>query len=745
MNDWFFKQGGRDRIINWLGIDSKIDSTLAESWSRIIDIWNAMSSFFARFQLTGWRRLLNEALSEGFTLATAGFIMLYALALPALMEFDEGKFLQGRFSVTFLDANGNELGKRGILHNDAVPLEEIPDVMVRATLATEDRRFFEHYGIDVFGTFRALMTNIQANEVVQGGSTLTQQLAKNLFLSSERSLDRKIKELFLSFLLESRFTKREILKLYFDRAYMGGGAFGVEAASQYYFGKSVREVSMAEAALLAGLFKAPTKYAPHINKAASRARTNEVLDNLVEANFYTSGQVHAARLNPARTIDTRTTSSPDWFLDWAFEEVQRFAAGSNQFVLTARTTVDMDLQRKAEEAVLSIIKREGRRHRIQDGAMVAMETDGAVRAIVGGLDYGESQFNRATQAKRQPGSSFKIYVYAAALENGYTPNTSVRDRSRSCGRWRPRNYGGSYGSGGRMPMWYAMARSLNTVAAETSFAVGREKVIELTKRLGIETVKKTCSMSLGDGGVSVLEHVGAVATFANGGKSAKPYGILDITTSRGDLLYSRERDEGEPAQLVSRKVAEQMNWMMQKVVNEGTARRAQLEFTNAVGKTGTSTGPKDVWFVGFTGKYVAGVWLGNDDNRAMIGSVTGGQYAAPVWNAFMTVAHKDMNFPTIPGLTPHPVQLAEQQRLAALGPQTPEGGATTNAEERNKMPDKTRDALRALAVDLRKAAGLENEAPSLTPPGTGLPGQRTDAPGTPWRRSDAASSGNSLQ
>jgi penicillin-binding protein 1A len=733
LNDWFFKQGGRDRIINWLGIDSKINSSLANTWSLIVETLNRLSSFFARFQLTGWRRLLNEAASEAVTIATGVFILLYAAALPALLEFDEGKFLSGRFSVKFLDANGNELGQRGILHNDAVPLEEIPDVMIKATLATEDRRFFEHFGVDVFGTARALMTNIQANDVVQGGSTLTQQLAKNLFLSSERSIDRKVKELFLSFLLESRFTKREILKMYLDRAYMGGGAFGVEAAAQFYFGKSVREVNMAEAALLAGLYKAPTKFAPHVNKSASRARTNDVLDNLVEAGFYTSGQVHAARMNPPRTIDTRTATSPDWFLDWAFEEVQRIAEGSGQFVLTARTTVDMDLQRKADEAVQAAINRQGRAHRINAAALVAMETDGAVRAIVGGLDYGESQFNRATKAKRQPGSSFKVYVYAAALENGYRYNSTVSDRSRSCGRWSPRNYGGSYGSGARMPLWLALAKSYNTVAAELSFAVGREKVIEMTDRLGIEGVRKTCSMALGDGGVSVLEHVGALATFANGGKSASPYAILDITTSRGDLLYSRERDEPEPAQLVSREVAEQLNQMMHKVVTDGTGPRAALNFTHVVGKTGTSTGPKDAWFVGFTGKYVGGVWLGNDDNRAMVGNVTGGQFAAPLWNAFMTIAHTDMNIPTIPGLSPHPVQVAEQQRLAALRPAGGGAGGSGSEQARAaavRMPDKTRSTLRTLAVELRKAAGLDNSGPGNAPAdGTTpapAPGQRSE-------------------
>ncbi|HEY8193883.1 MAG TPA: PBP1A family penicillin-binding protein [Hyphomicrobium sp.] len=727
MNDWFFKQGGRDRFIDWLAIDSKLNSTLGESWSRIKDYWNAGSSYFARFQLVGWRRLLNEFVSEGLTMMFGGFVVLYGLALPAFQEFDESKFQTGKYAVTFLDVNGNEIGKRGILHNDAVPLDQIPDVLIKATLATEDRRFFEHYGIDVYGTMRALLTNVQANEVVQGGSTLTQQLAKNLFLSSERSLQRKIKELFLAFLLESRYSKREILKLYFDRAYMGGGTFGVEAASQYYFGKSVRDINMAEAAMLAGLFKAPTKYSPLVDLAASRARTNQVLDNLVDAGYYTAGQVHAARMNPARIVENRTTTSPDWFLDWAYEEVQRLAEGKGQYVLTARTTVDLTLQRQAEEALNAALKRDGKADHFNSGAIVVMETDGKVRAIVGGPDYGESQFNRATHAKRQPGSSFKVYVYATAMENGYTPDTIVRDASRSCGKWSPSNYGGGGGSGARMPLWQALARSLNTVATELSFAVGRDKVIEMTKRLGIEGVKKTCSMALGDGGITVLEHTGGFATFANDGKLSRPYGILDITTSKGDLLYSRERDEPPAPQVMTKHVAEEMNVMLNRVVTEGTAGRANLDFTNVAGKTGTSTGPKDAWFMGFTGKYVAGVWVGNDDNHPMRAGVTGGHQAAPIWHDLMTVAHTDMNIPTIPGLQPHPRQIEEQQRIAALKAAQVAAGlepATPKAESgkpESIMPDKTRAALKTLVSALRKASGGE-DMPAPSDPKSAVPG-----------------------
>ncbi len=733
MYDWFFRQRSSKRQIDWLAIDAWLDSTLAETWERIKDGYDAASSFFARFRLTGWRRLLNEAASEGVSLATGGLIVMYGLALPAFLEVEEGRWLTtGKYSVKFLDANGNEIGKRGINLDDAVPLEEIPDHMIKATLATEDRRFYEHFGVDIVGTLRALVENLRANDVVQGGSSLTQQLAKNLFLSSERSLQRKIKEAFLALWLESRLTKDEILKLYLDRSYMGGGAFGVEAAAQFYFGKSIREVNLAEAAMLAGLFKAPTKYAPHVDLAAARARANVVLNNLVEAGFYTSGQVLHARLNPARIVETRQMEAPDWFLDYAFDEVQRLMDGKGHFNLIARTTVDLNLQRAAEKTLVSALRQRGRAIRADAGALVAMETDGAVRALVGGPDYGESQFNRATKARRQPGSSFKVYVYATALENGYKPTTTVRDASRSCGRWHPRNYSGGHGSGARLPLWLALAKSLNTTAAELSFAVGREKVIEMTQRLGIRGIKKTCSMALGDTGITPLEHVGGVATFANGGKLALPYAILEIYTANGELVYSRERDEPPAPQVVSREVAEQMNQMLHKVVTEGTGQRAQLEFTHVAGKTGTSTGPKDVWFVGFTGKYVGGVWIGRDDNRPMTNGTTGGQMAAPIWQQFMSVAHTDMNIPTIPGLSPHPVQVAEQQRIAAT--QRNQVVATEQRPSRSQslMSEKTRKALERIVQSLRVATGAagDGDKPPAGSESRQPADRRADASGT---------------
>jgi len=726
LHDWFFKQGSRKRLIDWLGVDSWIDSSLAEGWQSLQDRWNALSSFAARFRLSGWKRLLNEAIAEAMTLGAGGLAVLYILAIPAFNDFDANRINQGKFSVKFLDRNGAEIGQRGILHNDAVPLEEIPDHLIKATLATEDRRFFEHFGVDFIGTARALVENARANEVVQGGSTLTQQLAKNLFLSSERSLQRKLKEVFLAFLLESRFTKRQILKLYLDRAYLGGGAYGVEAASQFYFGKSVRDINLAEAAVLAGLFKAPSKFAPHVNLPASRARTNDVLTNLVEAGYMSAGQVYAARLNPAKIIDTRPAHSPDWYLDWAFEEAQRLGEGRGYYVLTARTTVDLGMQQAAQDAMVNTLRHTGTsRKRGYTGALVSMEPDGAVRAMVGGLDYEDNQFNRASHARRQPGSSFKLYVYSTAFENGLNPRSMVRDYGGACGNWAPKNYSG--GSSGRsLAAIDAFRMSLNIPAVEVSLRpnVGRDRVLEMTRRLGVVGVKKTCSMALGDTGITPLQHTGAYAHFANGGKTTKPYGILEMYNSKGDLIYSHDRDEPAPVQVVSRKVAEEMNQMMLAVVTNGTAAKAQLDFTTVAGKTGTSSSYRDAWFVGFTGALVTGVWVGYDDFRPMPG-ITGGSLPTQAWHSYMQVALRNYRtIPPIPGLAPSPNQPVEP-RMADLRRPDPNQAQAQPAEpvqrKSSLMPDQTRSVLKKLADSMRQAAGLQPTPASATTPASAPP------------------------
>lgn len=720
-----FLQGNRRaKLIDWLKIDSWIDSGLYSSWTRFRDWWSGYSSFFGRFEVKGFPRALNEVACEGLTLGVGALLVLATFALPAF-EIAQGKMnLSDEYSVTFLDRFGNEIGKRGLLRDDSVPLEEIPDYMIKATLATEDRRFFEHFGVDVMGTFRALAENARHDAVVQGGSSLTQQLAKNMFLSPERALSRKIKEAIIAIYLENHFTKAEILKLYFDRAYLGGGSYGVEAAAQYYFGKSIREVNLSEAAMLAGMFKAPTRYAPHVNLAASRARANEVLTNMVEAGFLSEGQVYGARMNPAKIVERGDTNTPDYFLDWAFEEVQRLMRGKQDHILVARTTVDVGLQKMAENALGQTIKQFGRSRNFDNGALVSMETDGAVRAMVGGKDYGESQFNRASHAYRQPGSSFKGYVYLTALENGFTPESSVSDGPVSCGRWAPKNYSGGYR--GRMTLRMALAKSINTIAVKLSLQVGREKVLANLTKMGITHLKKTCSLALGDNGMTPLEHTGGYAVFAAGGMEVRPYAVEEIRTlGTSEIMYNHDRDEPARKQIFERNVVEELNTMLQAVVLEGTGKAAQLDYTYSAGKTGTSSAYRDAWFIGFTGQYVTGVWLGNDDFTPMA-RVTGGSFPAQTWHEYMMGAHDTDNIPQIPGIELHPAQVAEQARLAATMAQN----SPADSEMPAPPPESVKDMSTSTRQILEKLSTMLKDARALTPSDSSRP-DRAEAPAAP--------------
>ena len=371
-----------------LDSDARIDSGmyLAGRWVR--ELWERFSAFMDRFHVSGWRRwVFVEPFSEGATLGAGGLVVMLALAIPAFRETSDDDWLKkSELAVTFLDRYGNEVGSRGIKHNDSIPLDEFPDHLIKATLATEDRRFYEHFGIDIPGLFRAVATNARAGGVVQGGSSITQQLAKNLFLTNERTIERKIKEAFLAIWLETRLTKNEILKLYLDRAYLGGGAFGVDAAAQFYFNKSAKDVNLSEAAMLAGLFKAPAKFAPHVNLPAARARANVVLDNLVDAGFMSEGQVFGARRNPASVVDRRDENSPNYYLDWAFDEIRKivdkFPKSYNERVFVVRTAIDMNVQRAAENAIENQLRQFGRDYHATQAATVVSDLDGGVRAAI---------------------------------------------------------------------------------------------------------------------------------------------------------------------------------------------------------------------------------------------------------------------------------------------------------------------------------------------------------------------------
>ena len=647
-----------------LDLNSRIDFGMyqAKTWGR--ELYERYTVFMDRFHVAGWRRwYCVEPVSEGLTLGAGGLVLMLALAIPAFRETSDDDWVKkSELAVTFLDRYGNEVGSRGIRHNDAIPLDQFPDHLIKATLATEDRRFYEHFGIDIPGLFRAMLTNARAGGVVQGGSSISQQLAKNLFLSNERTIERKVKEAFLAMWLEVRLPKNEILKLYLDRAYLGGGTYGVDAAAQYYFNKSARDVTLAEAAMLAGLFKAPSRFAPHINLPAARGRANIVLDNLVEAGFMTEGQVFGARRNPAMAVDRRDERAPNYYLDWAFDEMKKLAdtlpKSVHDRVFVVRLALDVNLQKHADKSVESLLRQYGREYKAKQAAAVLMDIDGSVRAMVGGRDYGESQFNRATDALRQPGSSFKPYVYATALATGtIKPTSIVVDLPVCIGNWCPKNYSGGFS--GSMTVTHALVRSINIIPVKLSIQlgngnpkIGRAKIRETAKAMGLRTpLPDTPSMPIGADEVTVLDHTGGYATFVNGGKAITPHAILEVRTGSGELIWRFDRDGKKPVQVITPQVANDMNMMMSKVVEEGTARRAQLDGIKAAGKTGTTNAHRDAWFVGYTGNLVCGVWYGNDDYSPM-GQMTGGSLPAQTWKEIMAYAHQGIELKSIPGLAP---------------------------------------------------------------------------------------------
>jgi penicillin-binding protein 1A len=644
--------------------DARVDSALFQAGRALADLYERYSAFLDRFHVSGWRRGAVEIASEGASVGAAGLVLLLALAIPAFEETSDDDWLKkSELAVTFLDRYGNPLGSRGIKHNDAVKIEDFPDHLIKATLATEDRRFYDHFGIDVPGTFRALLANTRAGGVVQGGSTITQQLAKNLFLSNERTIERKVREAFLALWLEARVPKNDILKLYLDRAYLGGGAFGVEAAAHFYFNKSARDVNLSEAAMLAGLFKAPARYAPHVNLPAARARANIVLDNLVESGLMTEGQVFGARRNPATAIDRRDDRSPNYYLDWAFDEMKKlvdtFPNTLTERVFVVRTALDLNLQHAAETAIENSLRQFGRDYHASQGATVLADLEGAVRAMVGGRNYAASQFNRATDALRQPGSSFKPYVYATAFAGGMRPTTTVVDQPICLGNWCPQNYGRSFA--GTVTLAQAMTHSINTVPVRLSVTLGngepkagRAKIIATARAMGIRTsLPDSSSLPIGAAEVNVLNHTVAFATFPNQGKVVVPHAILEVRTGDGEVVWRFDRDGKKPEQVLSPQVALDMNQILNKAVEEGTGKRAILDGVRVAGKTGTTNAYRDAWFVGYTGNFVCGVWIGNDDYSST-NRMTGGSLPAMTWHQIMTYAHTGVELKNIPGAPPNP-------------------------------------------------------------------------------------------
>jgi len=566
--------------------------------------------------------------------AISGLLTLgyYAITLPDVSTLGADR---RKPTVTLLASNGSVLETRGNLYGEALHFEDLPPDLVKAVISTEDRRFYSHFGIDPLGLARAMVANFKAGRVVQGGSTITQQLAKNLFLTPERTLGRKIQEVMLAFWLERQFTKRELISLYLNRVYLGAGTYGVDAAARQYFGIGGGSLSLSQSAMLAGLLKAPTRYAPTRNLELSWRRTAQVLDNMVAAGHLTPAMATRAKSNPAHPTPVRTSSEQRYFTNWVLDQLPDYV-GSNSSDLMVRTTLDPKLQNLAENAMTRALDSAGVRLAVGQGALVAMGHDGGVRAMVGGRSYAKSQFNRATQARRQPGSAFKLFVYLAAFERGLTPDTVMRDSPVVFGDWRPENYKREFI--GEVSLRKAFANSINTVAVKVSERAGRRRVIRAAERLGITSpLPPHPSLALGTAGVSLLELTSAYAVIANGGFGVLPHGITQVTDGNGTVLY--QRTGSGPGRLVQPGIVALMRQLLEATVTEGTGKAALLDRPVA-GKTGTSQDFRDAWFVGYSGEVVGGVWFGNDNGQPMK-NVTGGGLPARTWRRFMSGAAKE--------------------------------------------------------------------------------------------------------
>ena len=570
-----------------------------------------------------------------------GVVVYYALDLP---DIDKVTATPRRPSVVFQSVEGETFAAYGDLYGEPLELNQISPFLPQAVMATEDRRFYHHFGVDPIGLLRAVWVNFRAGHLVQGGSTITQQLAKNLFLTPERNLKRKVQEVLMALWLEKRLTKDQIFTLYLNRVYLGSGTFGVDAAAKRYFNVSARNVDVYEAALIAGLLKAPSAYSPLNDPEASHARTVDVLHNMVVAGYLDQQAADMAAITGAAQLVRRPEPAGRYFADWLVSQLNTISDVQGRDIIV-RTTLDIGLQRNAEASLKALIEGPGAKANVSQGAVVILSPDGAVRAMVGGADYDSSQFNRATQAARQPGSAFKPFVYLAAMEQGHRPEDVFEDAPITLGQWQPGNYNGKYE--GPVTLLHAFANSTNTVAVRLIQAVGVPKVIEVAHRLGINSeLGKDASLALGTSEVNPLELTTAYAAFANGGNGVAAYGISEILDNSGHPLFHRQ-DSGFGAAIRPGPL-EAMQRMMSAVIAEGTGKAARLD-RPAAGKSGTTQDYRDAWFLGYTADYVAGVWLGNDDQRHEMKKVTGGGLPAQLWKQVMMAAHR--------GLPPRPLSL----------------------------------------------------------------------------------------
>ncbi|MBI1365756.1 MAG: PBP1A family penicillin-binding protein [Alphaproteobacteria bacterium] len=592
-----------------------------------------------------------ELFSVGGSLAFAGAIaflfVAFVLIAPRPEKGADLWAVNRQPSITILDRNGKEIASRGARYGQAVAVSDLPPYLVKAFIATEDRRFYEHHGVDFRGTLRAALANFKAGHVVEGGSTITQQLARNLFLTFKQTYSRKAKEALLALWIEGRYSKDQILSLYLNRIYLGAGAYGVEAAAETYFGKSARKVSLAEAVMLAGLPQAPSAYAPTQNPKAAERRAEQVLENLRETGAVTEFEARQAREHPPVIANANDEADIGWFFDYVAAKARDLVGGRpGDLIIT--TTIDPKMQKAAETAVRSVIGVDAQTAGAEQAALICYDVDGAMRAMVGGRSYLESQFNRATMARRQPGSAFKPFVYVAGMEAGLTPESVFVDQPIDINGWKPTNYEPGYQ--GPMRLSEALAKSINTIAVQVSQYVGLGKVIDAAKRMGVTSpLPEVPSLALGGVSLSLQELTEAYLPFADNGLKPQAYAIERIEDQNYEVVY-QHADKPAP-RVLSPHVSEEMNTLLFQVMNSGTGRGANLGDRVAAGKTGTTNDWRDAWFIGYTAQLVAGVWVGNDDFHPM-DKVTGGRLPARIWKEFMTAASRGMPEKPIPGAYP---------------------------------------------------------------------------------------------
>jgi penicillin-binding protein 1A len=579
-------------------------------------------------------------LSLWAAIATVGLVVWAGAHLPPIQSLE---IPQRPPTIEIVGADGSVLAQRGEMAGANIALKELPPYLPKAFVAIEDRRFYSHYGIDPYGILRAAVANVLRRGVSQGGSTLTQQLAKNLFLTQERTLRRKLQEVELALWLERKYSKAEILELYLNRVYFGSGAYGVEAASQRYFGKSARSVTLTEAAMLAGLVKSPSRLAPNRNPDGAEKRAQTVLAAMADAKFITEAQAQAAIGHPAVSVKPAGAGTINYVADWIGEVLDDLVGQVEQSIVV-ETTIDPKLQSVAETAVIDELAAKSVKFNVSQGALVAMSPDGAVRAMVGGRNYADSQYNRAVTARRQPGSAFKPFVYLTAIEAGLTPDTVRVDAPIDVKGWKPENYTHEYF--GPVTLTQGLAMSLNTVAVRLGLEVGPKNVVRTAHRLGISSkLDANASIALGTSEVSLTELVGAYVPFANGGLAVSPHVVTKIKTLDGKVLYMRQPEA--PNQVIEPRNVAMMNVMMEETLFSGTARKAEIPGWVAAGKTGTSQDFRDAWFIGYTANLITGVWLGNDDNSPTR-KATGGGLPVEVWTRFMRAAHQGVPVAALP-------------------------------------------------------------------------------------------------